>query len=375
MSNTTATTGHQLFLSYARSDDEPFVKRLHKDLTAHGFIIWWDRTSMPNRGSPFLQEIRDAIDMADRFVLVAGEGAFKSDYVRTEWEYALSICKPVNIILRKCDYQNLPSVLANYDAPDFRDDTVYAERFETLLRQLNDQNAPLGALIGIPELPNKFLPRPADIAKLRELVITDINKPTVISAEKRTTAVQGMGGIGKSVLAAAFACDCGIRRAFPDGIIWLTVGQNHSNRLLYQELGIKLDDNLNNYPTDENTCRASAQKVLSGKHCLIILDDVWELPVSRAFRDLIAGMPARLLITTRNLQINDLLGAQEHRLDFLDETQSVELLKSWVGRDDPDLSKVAKALGYLPLGLMLAGATMYRDTLSGAEYVIKFGSC
>jgi len=30
----------EIFISYARADDEPFVKQLHNDLTKHGFDIW-----------------------------------------------------------------------------------------------------------------------------------------------------------------------------------------------------------------------------------------------------------------------------------------------------------------------------------------------
>src|SRR5262249_28509827 len=121
-----------VFLSYARADDEPFAKRLYEDLTTYGFAVWWHRVAMSNRGVTFLHEIREAIDASARFVLVAGESAFKSDYVRAEWEYALATCKPVNIALRKCEYKDLPPDLANYDAPDFRDDTHYTERFATL---------------------------------------------------------------------------------------------------------------------------------------------------------------------------------------------------------------------------------------------------
>jgi hypothetical protein len=39
----------RLFISYARADDEPFVKRLYHDLKNAGFDVWWDRVSMPNR--------------------------------------------------------------------------------------------------------------------------------------------------------------------------------------------------------------------------------------------------------------------------------------------------------------------------------------
>jgi len=56
-----------IFLSYAPGDDfEPFdpatsfVARLHRDLTARGFEVWFDRMAMPSRGLTFHQEIQDA---------------------------------------------------------------------------------------------------------------------------------------------------------------------------------------------------------------------------------------------------------------------------------------------------------------------------
>ena len=51
----------KLFISYARADDEPFVRRLYQDLTEFGYDVWWDREAMESRGRTFLQEIRDAI--------------------------------------------------------------------------------------------------------------------------------------------------------------------------------------------------------------------------------------------------------------------------------------------------------------------------
>lgn len=42
-----------VFLSYARSDDEPFVRRLHDRLTQAGFRVWFDRLSMPRASLPF----------------------------------------------------------------------------------------------------------------------------------------------------------------------------------------------------------------------------------------------------------------------------------------------------------------------------------
>lgn len=51
----------RVFLSYARDDDEAFVRRLYEDLIAHGFDVWFDRESMPSRQLTFHQEIAEAI--------------------------------------------------------------------------------------------------------------------------------------------------------------------------------------------------------------------------------------------------------------------------------------------------------------------------
>lgn len=365
----TAARKVRLFISYARKDDEPFVERLYHDLKDE-FDVWWDRETMSNRGKTFLQEIRDAIDWADRLLLVAGSRAFTSDYVRDEWQYAYETYKGINIALRLGDYTDFPAQLSGFDAPDFRSDADYDERLTTFKRQLTEPVAPIGTFYNVPALPPHFLNRPESLDALRELVIADVDKPTLISGEKRTTAVEGMGGIGKSVLAAAFAHDRKVRFAFPDGIVWLTAGRDAKLYELYRAVGVALNDDLSNYP-DETTARQNAQKALTGKKCLLILDDVWELPVGRAFRDLISGTVTRLLITTRNLQINDLLNANEYRLDLIDRSQAADYLRSWVG-DDPKLEEITEKLGYLFLALKLAGARMKKDNLSGADYLRTF---
>src|SRR5262249_32263482 len=96
------------FISYARADDEPFVKQLHGDLTKRGIDVWWDRKAMEDRGRTFLQEIRDAISTSDRVLAVIGPRATTSDYVRSEWEHALLFSKTVVPILRLGAYDSVP---------------------------------------------------------------------------------------------------------------------------------------------------------------------------------------------------------------------------------------------------------------------------
>ena len=66
---------YDVFISYARADDDPFVESLYAELTREGFTIWWDQATMDSRGRPFLQEIRDAIAQSDRLILVVGPAA------------------------------------------------------------------------------------------------------------------------------------------------------------------------------------------------------------------------------------------------------------------------------------------------------------
>jgi hypothetical protein len=91
----------------------------------------------------------------------------------------------------------------------------------------------LGRLINVPELPTNFVPRPNDLGAIKSAVLAGLNKPVGVSQSLpavegqavEKVGLQGMGGIGKTVLAAALAHDSEVRQAFPDGIYWLTMGQ------------------------------------------------------------------------------------------------------------------------------------------------------
>jgi len=123
---------NSIFLSYARNDDEAFVRRLHADLTDAGFDVWFDRVSMPARQLPFHQEIRDAIAARNRLLLVVGPGVLTSDCVTLEWRFAyFEAGKCVNPIVRlngrRTDgaaidgCQLIPEDLKLLHAEDFRD--------------------------------------------------------------------------------------------------------------------------------------------------------------------------------------------------------------------------------------------------------------
>ncbi|MDY9927970.1 NB-ARC domain-containing protein [Methanosarcina sp.] len=350
-----------LFISYAREDDEPFVEKLYKDLKENGFDVWWDRTAMKNRGRTFLQEIRDAIGDSDILIAVIGPKAIESDSVRYEWEHALLFSKGVIPILRMGDYTLLPPEMSKLHCPDFREQRPYEKALEELLRLLREPIPPLGPMVGVPSLPPNYLPRTEDLKKIKELILTDTVKPVVITYIKQITALQGMGGMGKSVLSAAVARTTETRKAFCDGILWVTVGLDASDSDLIEcmrLIGTKFGDDPANYGS-KREAEASLSNVLSDKVCLIILDDIWKVPQATPFVNAL-GSRCRLLITTRNDDVVTSLGAQEHKIEILSKPEALKLLANWCEQEVDSLpseaAEVAKECGYLPLALSICGA-------------------
>lgn len=349
----------RVFISYARDDDEPFVKRLYEDLTHEGVDVWWDRESMPNRALTFLQEIRDAIDDYGRVLLVIGPSAVESDYVNAEWQYAIEACLGVNPVLRLGeDYSLVPPELSALHCVDMRANRDYEEALNELLNILAQPVSRPSTLHNVPSLPTHFQRRNQYIHALRDHLLADVNRPVVITSAQRVAALQGMGGIGKSALAADFARACDVRRAFADGIVWLTLGQAPDVYAQIRAAGVALDDAPNKY-VDEATARARLAEVLQDKVTLIMLDDVWEVHHIDAFRNAL-GPRCRLLITTRDARISASLEAQDLSLDVLDEGTALQLLAGWaaitVEALPPEAHEVAKECGNLPLALAVSGA-------------------
>lgn len=367
-----------VFLSYARDDDEPFVKKLYESLTVSEFRVWWDRVSMPQRALTFIQEIRDAVEAAQCLVLVVGPSAAKSEYVRMEWKHALECCKPVYPVLRQGDFDLLPSELALLNTPDFRDDEVFEQSLEQLLRHLYEPVAPLGELVAVPDLPPHFLSRSADLDALKGSVLLDIQKPVVVTGTARRVGLHGMGGIGKSVLAAALARDCEIRRAFPDGVLWVTIGQSPNLTLRQYDLCLSMGAPPSILFPDVDAGKALLSTVLADKACLLILDDIWKPEHAKAFDSL--GPRCRMLLTTRDAELITALGAQEYRLDVLTEDDALTLMAGWLASEEmPEQERsphvaplranlpraaheVAQECGYLPLALALSAAQVRDGT-------------
>ncbi|MFC1717359.1 NB-ARC domain-containing protein, partial [Candidatus Poribacteria bacterium] len=206
--------------------------------------------------------------------------------------------------------------------------------------------------------------RPEHLEAVKDILLANIDNPVVVTGKTIRLGVHGMGGIGKSVLAAVVARDDDVRRAFPDGVLWVTIGQNPPSIPPRQrQVALALDDEPDPFE-DVQQGKAYLSKLLADKACLIILDDVWEARHAEAFDAL--GPRCRMLVTTRDGGLVDALDAEEYRLDVLTDDAALRLIAKWSKADvdslPPEAAKVVKACGNLPLALSLCGAMVRDDT-------------
>jgi len=214
------------------------------------------------------------------------------------------------------------------------------------------------------QLPPNYVPRNDLIAELRLALLGEDNL-AFTSGVKGNTALHGMGGIGKSVMARALCDDSTIKSAFPDGILWTTLGQEPNLTTKLREwvdaLGGIISENV---PTVDSL-KATLAEFLEHRTCLLIVDDVWQKNHAEAFR--IGGENCRLLLTTRDAEVARSIGAEVQPIPTMNRDEAVDLLLEWAGAnlentDQNVLHTIINRLGRLPLAIKLAGAQLQRKS-------------
>jgi len=159
------------------------------------------------------------------------------------------------------------------------------------------KNSSMFGVIGIPQPWNKETAAFDDIKKrlLRQPPGNEERPPVVLS---------GLVGSGKSALAAALAHDEQIRNHFNDGIYWVRSSPEPDLIRAQIDLIRQLGGDPGNLLSIE-TGAEILHELFSGKMCLVVLDDVWDMQDVQAFY--VTGRYSQLLIATSN----------EHLFDFI----------------------------------------------------------
>ena len=366
----------RIFISYAHRDGAQLAERLQKDLTASGFDAWLDKGRLRG-GALWSEEIEREIDKRQVTVALLTTGSYESEICRAEQLRTLRKGKRLIPVLATASADR-PIHLEARQYRDFSDPGSYDERLQELLTDIRGgdtaklleayRTTRVTYLTAPPRVAN-YLERRESVRTLRDTLFSENHRQPIA-----LTAVSGMGGIGKTVLAKALTEDEVVQQAFPDGIVWITAGKESRRDFVQEmrEVAKSLGDDLSRYDNDLGA-KNQYRSTIRSKAALIVVDDVWS---KGDIEPLLAESPrSRFLFTTRDASISRFVSAREHSLDLLDHEQSRELLAAWaemeMGQLPSEADEVVAECGRLPLALSVVGAMLrnadrafWRDTLA-----------
>ncbi|MES9538347.1 tetratricopeptide repeat protein [Actinomadura sp. NPDC000600] len=189
------------------------------------------------------------------------------------------------------------------------------------------------------------------------------------SGEVVVAAVHGLGGVGKSTLAARYAT-CHRDRFSP--VWWITADTGEAVQAGLAALTVALQPGLKQALPLEALAEWALSWLSSHDGWLLVLDNVTD-------PEHIAPVMARtstgkVLVTSRLGESWHRFGAQVLRLDVLTSGQAVEMLTRIATHDRPGANlegaaDLAEELGHLPLAIEQAAAYLHQHRLSPRAYL------
>lgn len=355
-----------LFISYAHEDGADLAQRLYNDLKSGGRDLWIDRSRL-RAGASWSADIEQAIDRSEVVLALLSPGSFVSDICRGEQLRALRQGKRV-IVLVINDDTDRPVFLETKHYISFDPRRAYGESLAALIAEISGSNTATLApnyrdtYVTAPRLPANVVLRPEELQSLRENVLRDEPPLTIGIA-----AVIGMGGIGKTTLAQMLCHDRIVQDAYPDGIVWISLGKEVADLVpKLREVGRAFADDPKHYDTLEGASNR-LRTILRKKAALIVLDDVWRLGQVEPF--LADARGSSLLITTRMHDISVSLQARRVALAALSLKQSLDILSQWTQIPPAELpveaEDIVRECGRLPLALAMLGGLIHSALLNG----------
>ncbi len=206
--------------------------------------------------------------------------------------------------------------------------------------------------------PPDFVPRPHEFNSLISNLLSQHDSPVAI-----TTALRGAGGYGKTTLAKAVCADARVREAFPDGVLWVTLGERPGE--LIGKVMDWIEALTGERPgfTGIDAAKAALAGALGERKCLLVIDDAWNESHLRPF--LHGGQYCARLITTRDSATLP-LGAIEVNVNAMRPTEAVALLSVGLPANQAsglssNLAALAKRLGEWPILLKLVNRALLKQ--------------
>lgn len=370
---------YDVFLSHSSADKtavEEIARRL-RDVGIEPFLDKWHLIP----GDPWQEALEEALKQSATcavFLGPSGMGPWQNEEMRVALDRRTRDrgSRVIPVLLPRARYpkeEEIPSFLARLTWVDFRSGLDDKEAFRRLIAGIRGEAPGPGdgdqprisnyRSMAIP--PEGFVHRREYDRVVEALCSENTNGSTV----GITTALRGAGGFGKTALAQAVCQDECVRKKYPDGILWTTMGEevSESGRLS------RLRDLIRWWtekepPVFETIDGASAflRDVIAGKRILLIVDDVWsDLDLSQ-----FQGIASARLITTRE---KNLLPSGSYRIDVdaMEIPEAVNLL--WLGLPEFKVEVfriLARRLGEWPILLKLVNRQL-REMVEVDGYTVK----
>lgn len=208
--------------------------------------------------------------------------------------------------------------------------------------------APTAGPVGIPSHVPLFTGREAELAALGVALASG---PGVV-----VQAVHGLGGIGKSTLAARYAL---LHASDYRQVVWITAEDAVELEAGLRRFALALEPQLDRALTSEALAERATAWLAAHGEWLLILDNVEKVGDIDALLGRLGGGSGRFLITSRTSVGWQRLGAVSVRLDVLEAAKALELLGKAIGTGAGELdggAELCAYLGHLPLAIVQAGA-------------------
>ena len=300
--------------------------------------------SAANVGIPRLVFLVDEqLDVAVSHAFHVDENSFRQDLFR-----------------QRVRQENL--VYAKIRSPHDLENKLFQSLIElTSKSELNTEPANAGqTVIMLPQRLEYVVQRPALTDEIIAALLSSESGAIVL-----TTALQGTGGFGKTILAGEICHRAELADRFPAGILWVTIGEN----LAGADLAAKINDLslalTGRRPTfvDPEQAGFHLGEILGTMRRLLIVDDVWRISQLQHF--LVGGPGCVRLITTRNRGIVP-DQAIMITVDAMQPSEAQRLLVNGVGNVEKSLTdELLNLTGRWPVLISLVNGALRRYVRDG----------
>lgn len=375
-----------VFISHSTQDDRA-VDRIREALAAKGIHTWVDHADL-KPGEPWDEIIDDRLNDCTDGLFVLSRHSIDSDECHSEWRAILELDKPLYIAL----IDDIPPAAFPYrlrmiqyvDLHHHFDEEI-AKLVATMIKD-RQQPAPGPRLPTAPSPGDQsaiLYRRVPDVeSRARKLIGRDetLRQIEALFEQQQCVSLQGMGGMGKTALAAEIAA-----RRIEQGqgpVLWLEAGNGNTD-LCLEALARALTDEEGFKQIVQASGRSKIQKIrellIDEKIKLVVFDNAQN---AEALEQIANLLPRDLLFLTTSRERYPACSIID--VETLDLPEAVNLLRFHAGpyaADEAEALDLCQWLGCHPLAVNIAGRSLMTDRLTPAElkrrisepYLLKVG--